>query len=142
MRLMPRVVLVVSMLSLEHSASVANSTICTTEDHSRKELRVVVPADRRQKFIDYLEAGNPNAEHGLRYVGGVGLNSDDDYTICFQGSNDTHIGVVGTNRHVSSAFNFWFQACNTTESWKPYWEATARWVASFEGAKLSEVRSK
>ena len=122
------------------TVAVADVFVCTTESHSTRKLRAVVPENRSREFVAFLEAGWPDAKYGLKYTGSV--ESSRRHILTFLAVASANIDAVVENAKPSSTVDFWFQACNTTKSWKPYWRATAEQVKLFGDVQLSEAPLK
>ena len=122
----------------------AYSTICRTSASSPMLLRVVVPMEKRQAFIEFLRSEETPLALGARYVGGA--ESDRRLSICFlevpKRGREPRIDICAENVKPSGVFDFSFQTCNTRMSWKPYFKATSAHVQELDYVSISEVPVK
>lgn len=125
------------LLLSESPPSLSYQTRCRTGARS-PTLKVTVPVNRRQAFIDFLRSGN--LALGARYVGGA--ESDKSLSIDFldtpDGTHEARIDISVENKKESPIFDFYIQTCNTDRSWKPYWDATRNRVETFGEATMVE----
>ena len=125
-------------------AANADRTVCRTSSNSSKLLRVVVPLERREEFIDFLRSEERPIALGARYVGGA--EDDESLTICFldvpKQGEEPRIDICAENLASSGVFDFSFHTCNTTISWEPYFEATRARVSSLNYVSISEVAAE
>jgi hypothetical protein len=125
-------------------AASAYQTFCRTGSNGSKILRVVVPLEKRQSFIDFLQSQESPLALGAHYVGGA--ESDRRLSICFlevpKEGKEPRIDICAENMKPSGVFDFSFKICNTTISWRPYFEATRARVSSLGYVSVSDVAAK
>ena len=132
------------VLACWSGAAGAYQTFCKTSSSSSKLLRVVVPLEKRQAFIDFLESQERPLALGARYIGGA--ESDQRLSLCFlevpKQGKEPRVDICAENLKPSGVFDFSFQTCNTKVSWKPYFEATRTRVSELDYVSISEVAAK
>jgi hypothetical protein len=134
----------IACLIFTSSTSYAYETYCRTGSVSSKILRVTVPPEKRESFIEFLQSDLKPLVLNARYVGGA--ESDRRLSICFlevpNPETESRIDIVAENIKPSSVFDFSIETCNTRRSWKPYFKAIQVRMQELDYVSVSEIKAK
>jgi len=122
-------------LWLAWDLGVATTTVCTgAHDGWKAQAKVVVPSDRREAFIRYIQENGPNETLGLVYGA---AESDSSLTMDLENYDSGSIVITIENKKPQPDFVFRIQTCNTDRDWHPYWDHALRLAKAFPDANVS-----